>query len=176
MSRPAAPLATYSFSGKILLGLGSALGLVHILFLGVGGVLLGASWPSGAEFLPPLAAVLIVVVPSHEGMHAITAKILGHTPGLKIDFPRIFTTVTESLPRDHVVLIALAPLVVLNLLALALLVLSPFKLFAALYLLLNTVGSAGDIWLAVKLLGHGRNTHVLATAAGVEVWPGAGKE
>jgi len=171
--RPAAPLATYSFSGKVLLGLGSALCLVHIVFLGLGGALLGASWPSGLEFLPWLAAALIVVVPSHEGLHALTAKSLGHTPGFKIDLPKIFTTVTEALPRDHVVVIALAPLVVLNGLALALLVLSPFKLFAALYLLLNTVGSAGDIWLAVKLLGHGRDTRVLATDAGIEVWPGA---
>jgi hypothetical protein len=171
VSQPAAPLATYTFSGKVLLGLGSALAFVHVVFLGLGGALLDVSWPTGPEFLPRLAAALIVVVPSHEGLHALAAKGLGHTPGFKIDLPRIFTTFTDSLPRDHVVVIALAPLVVLNGLALVLLVFSPIRLFAALCLLLNTVGSAGDIWLAVKLLGHGRDTRVLATNAGVEVWP-----
>lgn len=167
----AAPLASYAFSGKILTGLSLALGLVHAVFLGLGGALLDVSWPSGPELLPWLAAALLVVVPSHEGLHALAAKCLGHRPILKIELPRIFTTLSESLPRNHVVLIALTPLLALNTLAFALFFLSAFRLFAALCLLLNTVGSAGDIWLAVKLLGHARDTRVLATEAGVEVRP-----
>jgi hypothetical protein len=169
-------LATYAFSGKVLLGLGSALGLVHVVFLGLGGALLDASWPSGPELLPWLAAALLVVVPSHEGLHAVAAKSLGHTPVVKIQLPRIFTTSSESLPRNHVVVIALTPLVVLNTLAFALFSFSSLRLFAALCLLLNTVGATGDIWLTVKLLGHARDTRVLATEAGVEVWPHAVEE
>lgn len=169
-------MATYAFSGKVLLGLGSALGLVHIVFLGLGGALLDVSWPSGPEFLPWLAAALLVVVPSHEGLHVLAATSLGHTPVVKIELPRIFTTFSQSLPRDHVVVIALTPLVVLNTLAFALFLFSSLRLFAALCLLLNTVGAAGDIWLTVKLLGHSRDTRVLATEAGVEIWPHAAEE
>lgn len=173
MTQDGAPLATYAFSGRVLVGLGLGLALVHTVFLGLGGTLLDVSFPSAREFLPWLLAALAAVVPAHEGVHALAAKSLGHTPGFKIDLPRIFTTFATSLPRDHVLVIALAPLVVLNALALALFPFSSLRLFAALCLLLNTVGSAGDIWLAVKLLGHARDTRVLATAAGVEVWPHA---
>jgi len=149
---------------------------VHVVFLGLGAALLGVTFPSATVFLPWLVAALAAVVPTHEGVHALAAKSLGHAPGLKIDLPRIFTTMATSLPRDHVVAIALAPLVVLNGLALALFSFEPLRPFAALYLLLNTVGSAGDIWLAVKLLRHDRDTWVLATDAGVEVWPLAAEE
>ena len=176
MRQDAVPLATYSFSGEVLLRLGTALALVHLVILGLGGLLLDFPWPSGPEFLLRLAAALVVLVPSHEGLHTLSARSLGHTAGWKIKLPKVFTTVYNPLPRNHVVIIALAPLVVLNSLALGVFLFTPFRLFAALCWLLNAVGSTGDIWLTVKLLGHARDTRVLATNAGVEVWPAAGVE
>ena len=171
-----APLATYAFSGRVILGLALVLALVHVVFLGVGGAFLDIAWPSGPEFLPWLAVALLVVVPLHEALHALAAKSQGHVPVVKVQLPRVFTTFATSLPRNDVIVIALAPLVALNGLALALFLFGPLRLFAALCILLNTVGSAGDVWLAAKLLGHARDTRVLATDAGVEVWARGAEE
>lgn len=170
--RDAAPLAVYSFSGEVVLRLGVVMALVHVVFLGIGGLVLESPWPSGLDFLMPLGAALLVLVPSHEGLHTLTARSLGHPAGWKIKLPKVFTTVYHPLPRNHAVVVALAPLMVLNSLALGLFLVGPLRLFAAMVWLLNSVGSAGDIWLVVKLLGHDRDTRVLATDAGVEIWPG----
>jgi hypothetical protein len=175
-ARGSAPLATYAFSGKILVGLGLAMGFVHVVFLGLGGALLDIAWPSASEFLPWLAAALIIVVPAHEALHALAGSGLGHRPIVKFQLPRVFTTFAEALPRNHVIVIALTPLVALNTLAVAFFLFSSLQLLAALCALLNTVGSAGDIWLAVKLVRHARDTRVLATDAGVEVWAHAVEE
>jgi len=169
------PLARYSFTGRVLSELAGALAVVHVVLLGIGGALIDASWPSGLEFLPWLAMALIVVVPLDEKVHVLAATRLGYDPSVKIDLPKIFTTCSESLSRNHVIVVALSPLVALNTLAFTLFWFGPLQLFAALCIVVNTVGSAGDLWLASNLFRHERDARVLATDAGVEVWPGGVK-
>ena len=94
-----------------------------------------------------LLASLFSVVVLHEAAHAAVAALLGHKPLLGVRPPLVYVTLTKKVPRSHFMMLAIAPLVVLDL------------LFALLYadgrltislrfssLIINTIGSVGDMW------------------------------
>ncbi len=120
-------------------------------------------------FLVQLVAALLVTVLLHEGVHGLAAVLCGCRPRFGVKFPLVFVTFDEMVPRGRFVLVALAPLVLLDA-AFAALVWA--KLWPGPFLLCvmaNTIGATGDVWMALKLLPHARGSLVRDTATGLEV-------
>ena len=90
--------------------------------------------------------------------------------------PLVFTTFAEKIPRDQLIAIAIAPLLVLDSLYLVLFGLGVLPMFMVVGLATNTIGAMGDVWIVLKLLGHDRHTWIQDTKTGVEVWSRAGDE
>ncbi len=143
--------------------------------LGVLGGLLNAYFPLidfriKASFFGWLAASVAGVIILHEAVHGAFAVLFGHRPIFGIRPPYFYTTFTEKIPRGHFMVIALAPLFVINILFIALFAAGFLKVFAYFCLLVNTIGCVGDVWIIVKLSGHDRGTFIQDIKSGIEVW------
>ncbi len=117
-----------------------------------------------------LLGALAVVIVLHEGLHGLTAYLLGHRPVFGIKPPLVFTTFRHKLPRGHMILTALTPLVVIDAAAVGIYLGTDLKLFANLCFTVNTIGAVGDVWIAVKLFMQRRGTLVQDTMSGMEIW------
>jgi len=123
-----------------------------------------------ASFFGWLAAAVVAVIFLHEGVHSAVAVFYGHRPIFGIKPPYFYTTFTEKVPRGHFMVITLAPLVVLNIISIALFATGVLRVFAYFCLLVNTIGAVGDLWIILKLSGHDRGTLIQDTKIGIEVW------
>ncbi|MCH9014590.1 MAG: DUF3267 domain-containing protein [Gemmatimonadetes bacterium] len=97
-------------------------------------------------------------------------QLLGHRPIFGVEPPLVFTTFRERIARGHFMVIALAPLVVLDALFISLYALGVLRLFMDLCLAVNTIGAVGDVWIALKLIRQPRGSYVEDTQTGIEVW------
>ena len=146
--------------------LGVALGIL----LGMGNVVIGLIFPSWLVTLGLLAAAILSVVVLHEGLHGATAWIFGYRPIFGVEPPLVFTTFDEKIRRDHLVVIALAPLVILDTAFIAAYLTVPGGVFWDLCFAVNTLGAIGDVWIVTRLLRHPSDTWFQATKSGVEAW------
>jgi hypothetical protein len=117
-----------------------------------------------------LVAAVLVVVFLHEGIHGAAAMLLGQRPIFGFKPPLVFTTFREKIPRDRLILIALAPLILLDIVFGVLFALGVLEVFAILCFSINTLGATGDLWIVSKILRHGRESLIQDTKTGVEVW------
>ena len=117
-----------------------------------------------------LLVSLIAVVVLHEGLHAGVAALLGHKPLFGLKPPLVYVTFTDKLPRGHYILTAIAPFVILNLLFGFLYAQGTLNPFSHLCLIVNSIGSVGDIWAALKLAGGPGGALIQDTKSGFEVW------
>jgi hypothetical protein len=117
-----------------------------------------------------LSAALVTVVFLHEGIHGAVAVLSGHRPVFGFKPPLVYVTFTEKIPHGQFILIALAPLVVLDGLFAILFVAGFLKTFSYFCFIINTLGAAGDIWILLKLLPQKKGTLVQDTKTGIEVW------
>jgi hypothetical protein len=131
---------------------------------------LGIDMSLGPSLLGWLLVSIIVVVFLHEGLHAATAGLLGHKASFGLQPPLVYVTFAGKLPRGHYMLVAITPFVILNLLFGFLLARSGLHLLCDLSLIVNSIGSMGDIWVVLKLAGGPRGALVQDTKSGFEVW------
>jgi hypothetical protein len=117
-----------------------------------------------------LLAAIIIVVSLHEGIHGAVAALFGHKPLFGFKPPLVYITFTSTIPRDHFILVALAPFFVLDLLFGLLYARGLLKLFSNFCFTINTIGAVGDVWVAIKLLGAPKGTVIQDTKTGFEVW------
>ena len=143
--------------------------------MGVGFGLINAALPD-VDFTPStdllgwaVGAIAVVIV-LHEGIHGATGLALGHRPVFGIKPPFVFTTFRHKIPRGHFILVALAPLVILDGVAAALYATGDLRLFYTLCFEINTIGALGDTWIVLKLLPARRGSLVQDTMTGVEIW------
>lgn len=122
------------------------------------------------SFFGWLAAAVVAIIFLHEGVHGVVAVLYGHRPIFGIKPPYFYTTFTEKVPRGHFMVITLAPLVVLNIIFIALFASGFLKVFTYFCLLVNTIGALGDIWIILKLSRHDRGTLIQDIKNGIEVW------
>ena len=115
-------------------------------------------------------ASLVLVIILHEGLHVTAAMMLGHKPQFGIKLPLVYITFTHKVPRNHFILIALTPFILLDIVFIVLYARGVLKLFCDLCLVINTIGAVGDIWIALKLLQMPRQSLILDTKTGFEVW------
>jgi hypothetical protein len=123
-----------------------------------------------ASFFGWLAAAVVVIIFLHEGVHGVVGVLFGHRPIFGIRPPYFYTTFTEKVSRGHFMVIALTPLVVLNIIFVALFATGFLKVFTYFCLLVNTIGAVGDLWIILKLSRHDRGTLIQDTKNGIEVW------
>ncbi len=141
------------------------------------GVLLGVvNTFLDVDFTPRLAlagwliAAILSVVVLHEGIHGAVASLLGHRPIFGLKPPLVYVTFDEKLPRWHLMGIAVAPFVLLNVVFAAVYAAGLLKLFSALCFGINTLGAIGDLWITGKVLAADPGTFVQDTKTGVEIW------
>lgn len=164
--RPLEKVAEYSISrGRATL---FALG-VGVL-LGVGNAYLDVDLSLRVELVVALAAAILAIILLHEGTHGGAAILLGHRPIFGFKPPLVFTTFREKISRNHLIVIALAPLLLLDAVFCLLYALGFLKLFSCLCFSINTLGATGDLWIVSKILRHKRESLIQDTKTGVEIW------
>ncbi len=145
-----------------------------VIFVGILSGLVNTFLDVDYSFRPALigwfVAAVITIILIHEGIHGAVAVVLGHKPVFGIKPPFVYTTFNHKIPHGQFIFIALAPLVILDLLFGVLYAAGVLKLFSNLCFVINTLGAAGDVWITFKLIRHERGTLVQDTKTGVEVW------
>jgi hypothetical protein len=157
----------YQFSRKAATGyaiiIGSLIGLINTLYAPID---FSLSW----LFLGWLAAAIVSVVFLHEMIHGTAAVLIGYRPIFGFKLPLVYVTFNEKIPRGHFITIALAPLVILDLLFGVLFAMGVLKVFSYFCLIINTLGAIGDMWITIKLVPQERGTLIQDTKSGIEVW------
>ena len=143
--------------------------LVGVL-LGVVNTFLGVDFTPRPALAGWLAVAIVSVVVLHEGIHGAVASLLGHRPIFGLKPPLVYVTFKEKLPRWHLVAIAVAPFIILNLVFAALYAAGLLKLFSVLCFGINTLGATGDLWITSKVVAAEAGTLVQDTKTGVEIW------
>jgi len=156
----------YTLPRNALYGGAVALGILA----GFLNIFLAVDFTVRPALVASLLASIIIVVSLHEGIHGGVAVLFGHKPLFGLKPPLVYITFTGKIPRNHFILVALAPLVVLDAFFVVLYVYSPFKLFSDFCLIINTIGALGDVWIVVKLLSVEKGAMIQDTKTGIEVW------
>jgi hypothetical protein len=111
-----------------------------------------------APILAELTVALLATYALHEGVHALAFKLVGgrrvrFSAGLPSGFPVLYVGWPgQRISRDRFVLVALAPLVVLDLVGLALMLSGITVVVGATMVVVNTAGAVGDLWMTAIML------------------------
>jgi len=117
-----------------------------------------------------LLASLILVITLHEAIHGAIAVMLGHKPLFGLKPPLVYITFSNKIPRNHFILIAVAPLVFLDIMFILLYARGILNLFCDFCLIINTIGAIGDVWIVIKLLYVPKRSLIQDTKTGFEIW------
>jgi hypothetical protein len=132
--------------------------------------------PFGLWGIPlTLGAVLFTVV-LHEWVHAAAMRAFGARPvfGVLWRVPAAYATAPGfAFRRSHYVLVAVAPLVLLSLVALAAMALlagSPWLGTLVMCAAMNAAGAVGDLWIVGLVLRYPPRTYCVDEMDGVRLW------
>jgi hypothetical protein len=128
--------------------------------------------------LLPLA--LLVTLPLHELVHAAFVLIFGGRPrfgaGIKGGMPYLYVTDPgRRFNRNRFIVIALAPLVLIDTVALAMVLIQPVWSWAAVAFVVNTSGAIGDLWIVGLLIRFPPWVLVEDRTLGFAVWSPSGR-
>jgi hypothetical protein len=132
---------------------------------------------AGSLLLWPVA--FLAVLPAHELIHAAFVRLFGGRPrfgaGVKGGMPYLYVTDPgRRFSRNRFLVITLAPLVLIDAFALALILVRPSWSWAAPALVGNTSGAVGDLWVAGLLVRFPSWAQVEDRTLGLAVWPAHG--
>jgi hypothetical protein len=155
----------------------SAMTLVLGALFGFANIHLPVRFDAGLPLLAWTALSLLLVVALHEATHAGVARLFGHHALLGLKPPLVYVSFTVKIPRRDFLYIALAPLVFLNILFAAVYYCAgsvhpwpTLHLIALLSFEINTLGAAGDMWMALSLCRYPADVLVEDTKNGFNVW------
>jgi hypothetical protein len=123
-----------------------------------------------ASLLLLFAVAFTSIIILHEAIHGIVAVLFGFKPFFGHKFPAVYVTFEKKIPREQFMIIAMAPFIILNMALGFLFAADIFKVFCFMCLILNTIGSVGDLWLTFKLCSHESGTVVQDLKSGIEVY------
>jgi hypothetical protein len=130
-------------------------------------------------WLDALAGLLVTVV-AHQAVHALAVRALGGQPrvlwGVRRLVPCVHVAGRARLSRQQALLTMLLPLVVIDLAALALLLVPATSGIAIAILVANTVGSVPDLWRAGRLARLPRWVQCEHRGATLLIWAPADHE
>lgn len=115
----------------------------------------------------------IIILPIHEVLHGLAIIFWGGTPhyGAKLPFALYCGAKNQLFHRNAYLVVALAPVVVITLVAILCTLLSPvLASYTLLASISNFSGAAGDVWMAAKLLRQPGHVLVEDTETGYVVW------
>lgn len=138
----------------------------HVLFKGV-------TWVDVALWLGINILGYFIILPIHEAIHALTILFWGGRPhfGAKLPLALFCGARQQIFPRNHYIVIALAPLVVISVAGIILTLLVPGLAIYALFAIAgNLSGAAGDIVVVQQLCHLSRNILVEDTETGYCAW------
>ncbi len=138
-----------------------------------------ASGETGIVWWIALILIIVTVLPFHELIHGITITLLGHhaSYGAKLSKGVLYATAENALfRRDEYLAVALAPLIVITLLAMGLmLVLSQgWAYYAAIAVMINAGGAIGDLWAAGVVARYPATALIRDEADGFRVFASVG--
>lgn len=138
---------------------------------------LGVRFEPEPALLAWALASLLLVIALHEATHAGVARLLGHRALFGVKLPLVYVTFDVKIPRRDFFLIALAPLILLDFLFVVIYWWAPaicpspaLRLVALLCFEINTLGAAGDVWMALSLVSYPSTVLVEDTKNGFAVW------
>ncbi|MGD8765831.1 MAG: DUF3267 domain-containing protein [Desulfobacteraceae bacterium] len=123
-----------------------------------------------AGLLLSFALAFTSIIILHEAIHGIVAVIFGFKPLFGHKFPTVYVIFEEKIPREQFMITAMAPFIILNAVFGILFAGGIFKIFCFMCLILNTIGSVGDLWLTFKLFSHESGTIVQDLKTGIAVY------
>lgn len=178
-----APAYVFELSPS-LAGVWTLLSLVLFVAAAVAmGILYGSA---GRVVLDAVSVLLwpvafIVTLPLHELIHAAFVLLFGGRPtfgaGVKAGLPYLYVTNPgRRFTRNQFLTIALAPLLLIDLVALALIAVHPGWTWAAVAFVANTSGAIGDIWVFALVLRFPASALVEDRTLGFAVWPSPGQQ
>jgi hypothetical protein len=162
--------------------------LLSLLLFVAAVVVMGILYGSAGRVVVDAASLLlfwplafIATLPLHELVHAAFVLLFGGRPtfgaGIKAGLPYLYVTNPgRRFTRNQFLAIALAPLVVIDVAALALVVVHPGWTWAAVAFVANTSGAVGDIWVFGLLLRFPPSALVEDRTLGFAVWPAPGRQ
>ena len=117
----------------------------------------------------------LLVLGLHECVHAVVVALVGHRPkfGAKLDKGVIYVTTDQGLFRhDEFIAVALAPIVVLSVAALALIYAlpDPVGYWIGIAALINAGGAIGDLWMTWVVLRYPRAAIIKDEADGIRIY------
>ncbi|MAS36797.1 MAG: hypothetical protein CL610_22520 [Anaerolineaceae bacterium] len=120
---------------------------------------ISTAFSESLHWLPAVMVVLVVTFGGHELIHGLAIRWAGHRPrfGMNLSKGVFYATADSALfPRNHFVIIALAPLVVLTLIGMGLMVFVPDSIgyYVGLVVVLNAGGAIGDLWMTAVVLRY----------------------
>ena len=159
-------VAVYTFprTKATVYGLGAG------ILVGIGNSFLALDFEPRLALFGTLIAAIVVVLILHEGLHGAVGALFNYTPSFGVEPPLVYTTFNERIRRTHFIAIALAPLLVLDVVFIGLYAAGVFRLFMDLCFAVNTIGAVGDMWIVLKLLPHDSTSVVQDTKTGIAVY------
>jgi putative zincin peptidase len=141
---------------------------------------LGRAPISRATNLLLFPVALLVTLPLHELVHAAFVVLFGGRPrfgaGIKGAMPYLYVTDPgRRFNRNRFIVIALAPLVLIDGVALALILIQPSWSWAAVAFVVNTSGAIGDLWVVGLLVRFPPWALVEDRTLGFAVWSPRGR-
>jgi hypothetical protein len=120
-------------------------------------------------------ALAVGVLILHECVHAVFVALVGHKPrfGAKLDKGVLYVTTDQGLfRRGEFIAVALAPLVLLSIIALALIYALPDSVgfWIGVAALVNASGAIGDLWMTWVALRYPREVIVRDEADGIRLY------
>lgn len=159
-------VAVYTFPRTKATWYGLGVGIL----VGIGNSFLALDFEPPQALFGSLVAAIIVVLFFHEGLHGAVGAAFGYKPIFGFEPPLVYTTFNGAIRRTHFMAIALAPLLVLDVIFIGLYVAGVFRLFVNLCFAVNTIGAVGDMWIVLKLLPHDSTSVVQDTKSGITVY------
>jgi hypothetical protein len=180
-AQPDQPLWVFRMTSALAARL-APLGLL-LFVVSIAGYAFLARQPLNSAPLPsPLTIVLAVllVFPVHEALHGVGYLIFGGRPrfgaGIKGSAPYLYATCPgKRFGWGQFLVIGTLPLVVIDIVALAIASYSPLTVAAMLAFAFNTAGAVGDLWIIAVILQTPRSTSFESTdAPSIVAWPRPG--
>ena len=127
---------------------------------------------SDAHWTPAyIALTLFITFTFHELIHGIVAIICNANPRFGFRYIFFYTAFDEFVTRNSYFFIAVTPLLLFDLILIILFFVFPLvRAYTYFAFIINTAGSAGDLWIVLTLLKHSKKHLIKDTKKGYAVY------
>lgn len=183
MNQPEQPLWVFRLTSGLAARLLPLSAFLVVASIALYGLLARDSLATASFSVPALVLTAILVIPVHEALHGAGYAVFGGRPkfgaGIRGAVPYFYATCPgKRFTWGRMLsIIGVLPLVVIDVVAIALAGYSPLVLPAGLAFVLNTTGAVGDLWMIAVMLQTPRTALFEdIDEPAMIAWPGAGPQ